>query len=444
MPALTFDDELPVKKTGALTFDDISDQSDMLRSGYRSVMNNIAKPINNAVSAGIGYLANGAGSVVTPQGKQAFNTAADYIKNSPPGIAIGEAYQQAKDEVNDLAQYNPNLKPDLEALGQNVQLAGNAPILKPVADVAGSALKTAAKPIAEGIGLRAKGFSSMKPEELASISENNWGNASAALNQAHSAGAVLKPDAAQKILGDVKSAIGSLNGRHSDTLAELRDFETAVNTGSLTLNKLDEFRQNFGDVISDNTKSKIDGGGLNSDGYKALQAKNAIMDSFGTLEDGHFSAGNASSSQLLKQGVEQYAQAHRFDRVVDLLNKSEDDSNAIQRNFKSFVSKDSNLRGYSAEEVSLLKDIAERGLGQKLERGLGTFGLDLGKTKNIALPVITAGSNLAIPGGAPLAIAGTIARQTGKLAARGKAQRAIDEIMRMKPSEAKLRKPKDN
>lgn len=290
----------------------------------------------------------------------------------------------------------------------------------------------AAKSIPEGAALRYKGaLGTDSADDIAAQSDANWKKAGETLTAAHNGGAVLTPEAGQTILQNVKSAVGNLNSRSPHTRAELADFETKVNAGELTLSDIHEFRQNFGDVISDNTKSKIDGGGLTTDGQRAFAAKNAISDSIDDLANNprSFSAGTPESAGLLKQGINEWAQASRYDRIAELIKKSEGDSTAIKRNFTNFVNNDKNLRGFNESEIAALKDAAARGTLEKIERGIGTFGLDLGKTKNIALPAITSGSSAVVPGGLPLAATGTLLRQTGKYAARGKAQNALDAVM---------------
>lgn len=305
----------------------------------------------------------------------------------------------------------------------------NNPLLQGVAMAVGARAPEAIKSAGEGIALRAKGFNADNADEIAAQSDKNWAQASQTIQSAHNQGAALTADAGQKILAYVKKNIGNLNSRHSDTQAELDDFEKAVNSGTLTLAELDKFRQNFGDVINDNTKSKIDGGGLNSDGQKAYMAKKAIMDSLDNLDQNDFSAGTPQAAAQLKQGINQWAKAARYDRIADLIRKSEGDSTAIKRNFTSFVNNEKNIKGFNDDEIAALQDAARRGTLENIERGLGTFGFDTGKLKNIVVPTLLKGSALAVPGGPALVGAGTALRYTGKLAARGGAQTALDTIM---------------
>lgn len=322
-------------------------------------------------------------------------------------------------------------------LGIFGQLLGNAGGMggigeaAPLADAAGSKIADAAKSIPEGFSNRVKGaISSLSPEDLATQSDKNWQEASDLFKSSTANGAVVSDNAAQNIFSKVRDAVGSLRSRHSDTSGTLDDFEKTVQKGNVTPADLHDFRKDLNDVISENTKSKIDGGGINEDGQKAMAAKNALDEALLGISEKDLSSGTPQAITDLQNGINSTARSYRYDRIADLIKKSEGDATAIKRNFTSFVNKDSNLNGFNNEEIAALKDAAQRGTLESIERGMGTFGLDFGKVKNVALPVIAGTSSAVVPGiGLPLSVAGTALRQTGKWAARGKAQTALDTIM---------------
>lgn len=332
---------------------------------------------------------------------------------------------------------NPAIIKETGIAPENLQLlelgAGTLGLKKAgeIQDPLWSATKSIAGNAGEGIGNRTKGaFGTMSPEDIAAQSDKNWTGSSDSFKVSREAGAVLTSEAGNAVLQNATDAInkaGILNPkRHSATISALEDLQKDVESGNLSLEKLDQHRQAFADAVKDNT-TKMEG--MNSDAYRALQAKNAIVDSISNFGEDHFSAGSPDAASSLLTGINQWAQAARFDRVADLIKKSEGDSTSIKRNFTNFVNKQSNLKGFNADEVAALKDAASRGILEKIERGIGTFGFDFGKVKNVALPAITSGTSAVVPGGAPLAVAGTVLRQTGKYAARGKAQSALDAIM---------------
>lgn len=323
------------------------------------------------------------------------------------------------------APYNPiteTIAPAINKLETALQslpgMAGNT--------ASGVSVNGALGGIPDAVAIRAKGALAMSPDSRAEVSQKNWDTASNLFKRSTSAGAVIHDSSAQNLLNTVKQAIGGLNSRTSDTAGVLADFEEAIKNGNVTPDKLHEFRQNFADVISSNTKSKIDGGGVNLDGKKALIAKNAISEVMAQLTGADLSKGSPQAISDMLEGINKTAQAYRFDRVAQMLDDAQSDPNAIQRGAIKLLK---NTNGYNAEEIAALKTMSKRGLGQQIERGVGTFGFDTGKLKNVALPTLVKTGALAVPGGVPLVGAGTILRQTGKLAARGLGQEALDAIM---------------
>jgi hypothetical protein len=294
--------------------------------------------------------------------------------------------------------------------------------------VLGKTLNTLGE-VPAGIANRYKGAFADSVDDISANSDKNWQNAQQYFKKSAADGAVLHDDAAQNIANQVKEAVGNLSSRHTDTAGVLSDFDKTLQAGNITPEKLHDFRQDLNDVISTNTKSKVDGGGINADGQKALVAKHALDDALSGVSVNDFSAGSPQAIADLQQGINATSQAYRYDKIAQLIKDSEGDANALQRKFQNFTKNDNNKKGFSDDEWAALKNVAQRGTGEQIERALGTFGLDVGKSRNILLPVITSGSSAIVPGGIPLTAAGTLLRQTGKYAARGKAQNALDTIM---------------
>lgn len=399
----------------------VSDLTAGIETGFKQSpfwLNDMTDAMTKGVTRLGGTAYNVLGGELTPEQAKSLT--------NPTGISnSNEAYKSVGIEM-------PEAKSGLGVMGN---LIGNAAGMG-ATNLASPVINKALSAVPEGVALRTKGFK-FSLEDAATQSDANWKQASDLLKQAHDAGAVITPEAGQQILTKVKEAVGRISNRHADTMGELADFEAKVNSGNITLSDIDDFRQNFGEIIADNTKSKIDGGGLNSDGYKAFQAKQAISNSIEDLagNPSAFSVGSPQAAAQLKEGINQYARASRFDKLIDMGIKSEGDSTALQANMKRFLSNEKNTKGFNDEELAALQEVADRGIGQKIERGLGTFGFDLGRAKNVALPYFLAGEAARgggaaiLPYGVPLAVAGTITRHTGKLAARGKLQNALDTVM---------------
>jgi hypothetical protein len=439
MAVLTFDDVDELPKSGVVTFDDVPDapQPDMTRQVYRGVMNNVAKPINEAVSAGLGYVGEGLSNFVTPEGKQTFSNAVNYVKESPVGVAVGEGVQQIKDEVNDLSQYNSNLKDDLSAFGQNAQLAANLPILKPVASVAASAAKPVASYVGSGVKNRAVGVRAFGREQLDDVLLSH-GDATSGLYKAVDAtGASLKPNAAQSINANVLAAIDTsqINPAASPktigavkelynrvTIGKINPITGAVTQAPLSVSELDGYRKLLSNISGE-------------DAVVANKVRDAIDSSLNALSPTDFNGGGIQAAKLLVEARASAAKGFKLEQIADIIKKADGNTIAIKRGFKKLIDQKDWERGFTPDEIKAIKKAAQYGVGEIIERGLGTFGFDLGKTKNVALPLLTGTSaGLGVPGGAPLIAAGTVTRQTGKLAARGKAQNVFNTIKARKYS----------
>lgn len=283
--------------------------------------------------------------------------------------------------------------------------------------------------IPSGIINRAKGAFADTAEDIASQSDKNWEDAGNLFKSSTANGAVLHDASAQNVLDRVKSDVGVLGSRTIGTAGVLDDFQKAIDNGGMTPDKLHDLRQDLGDVISKDTKSKIDGGGVGKDGQKAMAAKNALDESLSGLTEKDLAAGTPQAINDLQNGISSTAKAYRYDRLGDMLKDAQGDPNAIKKGAEKLLK---SMKGLSDDETAALQDMATRGTGQAIERGLGTFGIDWGKTKNMALPTLVgdaAKGGLALHGGAPLVGVGTVLRQTGKLAAKGKGQNALDTFM---------------
>lgn len=108
-----------------------SSQTDPIRSAYRGVANTLYQGIND-----VGSAVGKAASYVVPDSIK--KTLSEDIAMSPIGAAgkaLGKVADAEMSDINDLSQYNQDLKPDLKAFGKNVKAAENIPIVKPVAEL---------------------------------------------------------------------------------------------------------------------------------------------------------------------------------------------------------------------------------------------------------------------------------------------------------------------
>lgn len=128
---------------------------------------------------------------------------------------------------------------------------------------------------------------------------------------------------------------------------------------------------------------------------------------------------------LLNQGRKQYAQASKFEAVADVLQKAAGDPNKIKSGLTRFLNNNNNTRGWTKTELVALKNAASSGGAEKLLKMGGKFGVDLGTSLtpgNTVAPLVGGFVNPALP------VAGTVARQAQKYAARGKAENLLNVL----------------
>lgn len=385
-----------------------------VKSATPDSVSNVLKPAGAVVASGAQNVADYLDK------KPQFRAAADYLVQNPQALKTVES-------VADLG----NIVPAVAAAKGGASIAGKAAdALSSMGEASGVSTNAALAGVPEYVANRARGMTAPFADNEA-VSGKNWTDANQSFANSRAAGASIGPQAGQQILQQVKDAVDSAGvlspARHADTVAALSDLEKDVSSGNLTLEKLDQHRQAFGEAIKDNT-TKLDG--ANSDAYRATQAKNAIVDSIGNLGPRDFTSGAPQAAQDLMTGINQYAKAARFDRLSQMITDANGNYNILRNKLGKYAAQlESRPMGHTPEEIAAIRNAATRSPAEMIERGIGTMGFDLGKTKNFALPALASGGALAAPAvGVPAVVAGTVARQLEHAAVRGAAQRALDTL----------------
>ena len=391
------------------------------------------------ISSGLQRLGQGAGmanDVVGQIGKSIYNSLPEEI-TQPINQHVSATMEQAGRLGNMLPDVTPEIdyrfdpvtKRNIEAV---MNMAGAVPTVAGSMLAGKGAVKgaqaagKAAKNSAVGQGIVARGA-----EELIDATDIKRASSSAKYQAAKAGGAVYTPQVSQDILSRVDRAVGSgkLNStRHADTISAVKDFQDDVaKVGTISLEELDLHRQNFSEVINDNTDAVT--GRMNSDAHRAMMARNALDDAIEHFQQqNHLTSGDIKAVELLKEGRAEWAKAAKFEKVSNLVISAKGDPAKIKSNFQRFVNNRKNLKGFTAEEQAVLRAAANNTITEKILKGLGRFGI---APENVYLPMMGAGiGHLAGSGGAAggLIAAGTVARQTGKWTARGKAEKALKVI----------------
>lgn len=347
------------------------------------------------------------------------------LANLVKGGGFGEGYSQGRQQFSSDLEAGSQANPIASAVGTTFGIAGGAPA---------GVVKAGTEAAAATGGTLMAGAKARDVEALADTTFDLKQAANPSYQTVRDSGTTLTDDAAQQLSSNVDKAIASsglTNARlHGDTLSVLDDLKAAADKGDLTVEGIDQYRQLFRDVIEKNTDGIR---GMNPDAFKANQAIKALDDSLGNLTAADLAKGDLSAVQSLQEGRAQYAQANRFQSVANVLKQAGGDPNRIKAGLQRFVNKDSNLRGFSLDEIAALRAAATNTTTEKLLKLAGKFGIDLGSSLtpgNTALPAISA-----FVGGAtaaPIVAGGTIARQAQKYLARGKAEKALQMIQNRK------------
>lgn len=369
----------------------------------------LAGQVAGTIATGVGAGATKAGQAVT-NSLRTGNAGARIVKGAATGAVSGGVYGAGEGEG----------KERLKSAGLGAVYGGVTGGVIP-------AVGAVVKPVLKEVENVYKGFKAPDVEALQSASKSIKDTSSAAYQSMRNSNATLNRSAINTITANVGkevNSVGKLNSRlHGDTLSVLEDFNNASSSGSLGLDELDQYRQLFGQVVKKNT-SKIDG--ANPDALVAQKAINAIDDAVENLKPGQLNNNSQQAIDALTTARAEWSRYKKFDRVVNIIDKSEGDANYIKRELRKLYVDKKATAGWTDAERASLKEASSLSTSEGILKSLGKFGFDIGapsRIGNTALPV--GGIALGQPG---LTAAGTVARQAQKYVARGKTNDLLNVI----------------
>ncbi len=243
------------------------------------------------------------------------------------------------------------------------------------------------------------------------------------------AGATFTPKASQRLALGIEARLkrdGLLNPKlHDKAVNLLEDFKEASAKPGFGLEDLDQWRQLFGEVAS-NGADKVNA-------RKARIAIDALDDAVETIGKRDISAGGKEAIEALKMGRAEWARASKFDRVADIIKRSDGDANHLKRGLKTLLDNPKRTRGFSKEELQLLKKASSLTAGEGIMKMLGKFGIDIGNSRIGSGVGSLVGSGVGYSmagglGGVAVPVIGTAARYAQKGMARGKAENLLQAI----------------
>lgn len=348
------------------------------RAAYQGVMNNVSKPFNSAVNAVTAPIMN----AVAAAGAKPAQYTANALDSTDAGQWIGDKLLEAKNAVSniggrmssnlkDLESYNPDLKPDLDALEQNAQLAGNLTAGKAPLEAGEGAAKNVLANMGEGSGVSTDAalawIPKIIPEKAPAVSSSDIrALASQKYRAAEQQGGILNPqitnsfiDKAQEVLPQTEAGRIVLGDTPTtklvDNLEGLRD-------KPLTLSEAQEVDSALGDRMTSEVDPKT--GKLNAEGNKLLQIQQSLREAVENAGEKDISGGK-SGFDSWNQGRQLWSASLRMNdiqRILDRASMMDNPVTGIKTGFRTLASNPARLRGFTPQEVGLIKNAAKTGI----------------------------------------------------------------------------------
>lgn len=198
--------------------------------------------------------------------------------------------------------------------------------------------------------------------------------ADAAYLESEQAGAVFKPARYNDLADDISWNTDVNPALHPNAAAALTEVERFRNV-PLSLKRLDEVRQ----AVSKSIKPMSSQGDI----AKTLEIRDKIDDFIENASAKDIVAGDVDTAvDALTKARSFWSQMRKAEKLDELLEKADVSAagytasgaeNAIRARIRTFVNNPKNLRGFKAEEVAALKDIAKGGSITNALRALGRF-----------------------------------------------------------------------
>lgn len=296
--------------------------TEAIKNGYEALPNAVTQPINNTVQK------------ATDVVKSAYQGGVDELANTNAGQAFGN-----------YGMNNPRLQAGMQEVSDDAKAAANLASIIPlnkastvveqgISDAAGGTQGLADKYATKYPGetpmqeITPKVAYPANPDALATASSMKY-------QQMRDAGASLNQNGIDLVNNSVGQALknsGLMNERlHGDTMSVVSDLKNDAATGSLDLEKLDQYRQLLGNVVTDNT-TKLEG--INQDALKAQTAIGAIDDAVDSLGSSHINGGQQYTKQHLDSAIDEWDKLKELERhLTNTVNGTAEFAGKNQRGF---------------------------------------------------------------------------------------------------------------
>lgn len=408
----------------------LNDIVNAVQQGNKNLPEGIAEGVMNSAAGPVGDIA-GAGASMA--GKAAYNILPQSAQNAIDSVKqqiapIAQAYQQNLDTYN---KQNPRAGDALQAVRElgNVLPLGSSAVRGAVdagADVAGNALKSAGKGLAEA-ATPAPMYTSDAVKQMARAS----------YKKADEVGGTLSPDFANKVYDTIDSMKPQTEHGIATTgqnaLAQLADDWKPLRDKPITLQAAQEMDEGLSQRIDghvDRVTGKLDKEGQQLYNVQT-QFRNAIKDATPNDIVGGKKIAPMEAFDALNDGRNYWSTALRIgdmERILQRASMTDNPATSIKAGFRTLANNPSRMVGYTSSEKAAINRAAKSGvIGGTLRTVLGsrligtTLGAAMGGT----------GGPLGIAAGAAAGVAqSAMARAAAEALQRGRAKKVIKTISR--------------
>lgn len=369
-------------------------------------------------------LASRMGTGLFPQARGLAGRAANLLSKS----LIGSAAGASSGALYGLGSAEPGHR--IEGLKQGAVIGGAIGAGVPLAGAAVSGITGIAKQTWKGLRAR-------DAEMLDDAAMKIKDRATSAYSKMRDIGAQFKPEATNRIFSSIDDTLkldGPLNkGLHGKTMSIVDDLKSASSTGDFDLEKLDQWRQLLGQVASNRTPDNL------QDARKATIAIDALDNAVSALKSDDLISGSTDAIDALKFGRAEYARQAKFNTVADIVKKADGDANYMKRELKKLLDNPKKTRGFTKDEMALLKEASRLSTSEKIGKTLGRFGFDVGNSR------IGTGVGGAVGGGVGYALGGPVAAAAvpivgtaGRTVQKGVARAKAEDLLKLIESGAQV------
>lgn len=272
-----------------------------------------------------------------------------------------------------------------------------------------------AGPIAQGVAK----FLGPKAAKQIADSESFKAKASDLYKEAEQLGGVLSPQFTDDFLAKAQNlskqtTAGKLTVGQ-DELASLLNRWKSLRGQPISLQAAKEIDEGLSEIADKYFKD----GKITAEGRKIIEVQSAFRDSIESVVPSQV-IGGKDGFLALRQARKAWQQAMKINDIERILARAEfadQPANAIKNGFRTLLSNEKRLRGYSKEEIKLIRQAASTNVQLDTLRTIGSRLLGIGTTVTGNMPAAIAAQ-----------VAGRAARTAGENVRIAKAQKVIQEI----------------